>query len=183
MYVLVTFSKRIALIFFFLFQTSLSNPIHYSPEKTKNYTNCYQGREHQDMTKKLNIKFNPKSLTSSTEFRTYLHFFLNKYFIRYRNWIWFQRRLYGSKYEVCVAFDNIIQIFSLRSCFIINCYFISWNQITLKTQKENLKGKHTCQLKHKTLLNRADDPTLNHYGRLRYPDKFSGKKSKNSQSF
>ena len=124
-----------------------------------------------------------ESLTSSTEFGTYLHFFLNKYFIWYRNWIWFQRRLYGGKYEVCVTFDNIIQILSLRSCFIINCYFISWNQTALKAHKENLKGKHTCQLKHKTLLNRADDPTLNHYGRVRYPDKFSEKKARIHKAF
>lgn len=76
-----------------------------------------------------------------------------------------------------MAFDNIIQILSFRFCFIINCYFISWNEIALKAHRENLKGKHICQLKCKALLNRADDPTLNHYGRVQYPDQFSEKRS------
>lgn len=85
------------------------------------------------------VKPNLKLFSSSMELRTHLCFFLNKDFIWWRNWIGFQGSLYGGKYELCVAFNNIIQISSFRLRFIVHCDFISWNQTALKAHTENLK--------------------------------------------
>lgn len=92
----------------------------------------------------INLISNLVSFNSSTEPGTYLCFFLNKDVIWSWNWVWFQGSLYGGKYELLVAFDNIIQILPFRLSFIVNSYFISWNQIALKAHTENLKGKHIC---------------------------------------
>lgn len=104
------------------------------------------------------VKPNLKPFSSSSvELRTHLCFFLNKDFIRWRNWIWFQGSLYGGKYELCVAFNNTIQICSFRLCFIVHCDFISWNQIALKTHTEKFKREvHSInQNWRKVLLNKG----------------------------
>lgn len=79
-----------------------------------------------------------KSVSDPADLRTYLCFLFNNDFFCCRNWVWFQGSLYGGTYELCVAFDDIIQIPLLRLCVVIHCYLIGGNQVILNARMENM---------------------------------------------